>query len=101
MIGYFASFFSLKMKKKTMKHPKMIKHMTVGDFHGNVVPPKSSPRSSMTVKPRIERLPNQSTAFRPSSSAVLGLWTSKKRNNSMNVMKQTGRLIQKHHLQSY
>jgi len=101
MIGYFASFFSLKMKKKVMKHPKMIKQMTVGDFQGKVVPPKSRPSSSITVRPRIERLPAQSMAFRPSKNGVLGLWTSRKRSNSMNVTKQTGRFIQKHHLQLY
>jgi hypothetical protein len=77
MSGYLASRFSLNIKTPEMRAPIMIRHRTCGDFHGNVAPPNSNPRRTIKVTARIERLPNQSTAFRPSTTAVFGLCTSR------------------------
>jgi hypothetical protein len=99
MSGYFASFFSLKMKTPIIIAPKTIRQMTVGDFQSKTVPPKSSPNNNISITPSIERLPNQSMALNPSTIAVFGLWTSKNRRSSKNVVPVMGRLIhqQKRH----
>lgn len=97
--GYSASRFSLKIKSIDIKHPKIIKQMTLGESQGNVVPPKFRPRSNMTVSPNMERLPNQSIARTPSCSLVRGLWTSRKRSRSRKAKPEKGRLIQKIHRQ--
>jgi hypothetical protein len=77
----------------------MMRHMTCGEFHGNVAPPNSSPSNSISVRAKIERLPNQSMALTPSTIDVLGLWTSKNISSSKKVNPEIGRLIQKFHLQ--
>jgi hypothetical protein len=93
--GYRASRFSLYMNAIDIKAPKTIRHITRGEFHGTVAPPNSRPRSSIRTKPIIERLPNQSIAFRPSIIGVFGLWTSRYIKSKMKVAPEIGRLIQK------
>jgi hypothetical protein len=61
------------MNSPDIKPPMIIRQRTCGDFHGNVAPPNSSPRSTMRVIARIERLPAQSMALKPSTTAVFGL----------------------------
>lgn len=95
--GYRANLFSLKMKKADIAHPKTIKQMTLGEFQGKEVPPKFRPSKSMIVRPRMDRLPNQSIAFTPSKSLVLGLWTSRKNRRSTNATPVKGRFTQKIH----
>lgn len=51
------------------------------------------------MRPRMEMLPNQSIAFKPSSMLVLGLWTSKNSRSSRKVNPWMGRLIHQFHLQ--
>src|ERR1700712_2489082 len=86
------------MNNREHRAPKMIRHITCGDFQANVSPPKSKPSNSMRVSPRTEMLPNQSIARNPSIIFVLGLCTSKKKKRRTNVIPQMGRLIQKVHL---
>jgi hypothetical protein len=76
-----------------------MRQITRGEFQGTVAPPNSRPSSSIRTKPMIDRLPNQSIALRPSRIGVLGLWTSRYRNNKMKVVPEMGRLIQKFHRQ--
>jgi len=97
--GYRANLFSLYTKKIDINAPNTIRQMTRGEFHGKVVPPNSRPRRSISTSAIIDRLPNQSIALNPSNTGVLGLWTSRNMNNRMNVVPETGRLIQKVHLQ--
>ena len=99
MSGYLASRFSLNIKTPEMRAPKMMRHRTCGDFHGNVAPPNSNPSRTIKVTARIERLPNQSTAFRPSTTAVFGLCTSRKTSSRMKVAPQIGRFTQNAHRQ--
>src|SRR6267378_7486320 len=63
--GCFESHFSLNMKSIVVRQPKIMRQMTCDELQGKVLPPKSSPRSSINVNPRIERLPTQSMAFTP------------------------------------
>ena len=99
MRGYRARRFSLNTKNRDIREPKITRQITCGEFHGNVAPPNSSPSKSMRVSARIDRLPNQSMALKPSITGVLGLWTSKNISNKKNVIPQIGRFIQKLHLQ--
>jgi len=94
MSGCFASRFSLYTKNTDMTQPKIMRQITVGEFHGNAAPPKSRPRSSIKVNPRIERLPNQSIALTPSMTWVRGLCTSRNNSSSINAVPEMGRLIQ-------
>ena len=96
--GYFASHFSLYIKSSDMKQPKITRQTTCDELQGKVVPPKSSPRSSINVNPRIERLPNQSTAFMPSTIFVRGLCTSRNSSKSKKAIPHNGKLIQYIHL---
>ena len=91
MIGYRANRVSLKKKRTDMNNPKTIRQMTVGEFQGKEMPPKLRPSRSITVRPRIVRLPNQSMAFMPSMIPVLGLCTSRKKSNSVNAVPETGK----------
>ena len=95
--GYLASLFSLKIKTPESRAPIIIRHSTCGDFHGNDAPPNSSPSRIIKVTASMERLPNQSTAFRPSTTAVFGLCTSRNMAKRMNVVPQIGRLTQNAH----
>ena len=95
--GYLASLFSLNMNIPDIRAPIMMRHSTCGDFHGNVAPPNSNPRRIIRVTASIEMLPNQSTAFRPSTTAVFGLCTSRKVNRRINVVPQIGRFTQNAH----
>ena len=99
IMGYFARRFSLKRKKPIINVPNRIKQMTFGLFQGNIDPPKSSPKRSRRIIVRIERVPNQSMALRPSPSFVRGLCTSRKKSNRTNVIPHMGTLIQKHQRQ--
>jgi hypothetical protein len=78
MRGYSAKRCSLKKKKPIISVPNRIKQMTFGLFQGNIVPPKSSPIRSRVVIAKIESVPYQSMALRPSPSFVHGLLTSRK-----------------------
>lgn len=93
--GYRASFFSLKMKRTDMKQPNTMRQITVGEFQGNIAPPKLRPRSSMSTKLSTQRMPNQSMALSPSIAPVLGLCTSRNISRRRNVVPHMGRLIQK------
>lgn len=73
--------------------------MTCGDFQGNVTPPRFSPSRSIRVRPRKEKLPNQSIARTPSTIPVSGLCTSKEKKIRTNAILATGKLIQNTHLQ--
>lgn len=95
--GYLASLFLLNMKNRDMAEPKTIRQMTMGEFQGKVAPPKSRPSRIIISRPSIEALPNQSTAFMPSVSFVLGLCTSKNSNSKRKAIPAIGKLIQKHH----
>jgi hypothetical protein len=68
--------------------------ITVGLFHANSVPPKSSPSNNITISPRIVRVPNQSTALIPTTRGVRGLCTSRKKRSSRKAVPEMGRLIQ-------
>lgn len=92
MSGYLASRFSAKTKKTDIKAPNMIKQITVGESQANVVPPKFSPSSNISVSPSIVRLPNQSIALRPSIALVLGLWTSRNSKSRTKASPDKGRL---------
>lgn len=92
--GYRASRFSLYMNSSENRHPNMIRQITCGESHENVTPPKSSPRSSISVRPRIEKHPNQSIALAPSTIFVRGLCTSRKSRRRTKVSPETGRLSQ-------
>lgn len=61
---------------------------------GNVAPPNSRPRRSIRVSPRIDRLPNQSMALKPSQMGVFGLCTSRNNKRRMNVIPEIGCLCQ-------
>ena len=95
MRGNFAMLFSVQKKKPSIQQPARIKPIFVGLFHGNTVPPKSSPRRSIAIRPRIERQPSHSMAFSPTRNGVRGLCTSRKRNSRMKVVPAIGRMIQK------
>lgn len=95
--GYRANLFSLKMKKTDITHPKIIRQMTLGESQGKEVPPKFRPSNSIIVRPRTDRLPNQSIALTPSKSLVLGLWTSRKNRRSTNATAVKGKFTQKIH----
>lgn len=82
-----------------MPTPNTIKQITLGEFQGNVTPPNSRPSSTINVIPKMEKLPNQSTAFIPGIMAVFGLCTSRKSKIRMKEVKQIGTLIQKHQRQ--
>lgn len=113
MSGNFA-LFSLNMKKILIKEPNSIKQMTWGELqlfivssftkntrnctYGNIAPPNSRPRSNINISPKIDRLPNQSTALIPSRILVLGLCTSRNPRISRKADPETGKFIQKHHL---
>ena len=99
MMGYSAKRCSLKRKKPIISVPNTIKQITFGLFQGNIVPPKSSPTRSRAVIARIESVPYQSMALRPSPSFVRGLLTSRKRSKRPNAMPHIGTLIQKHQRQ--
>lgn len=99
MRGYSAKRCSLKKKKPIISVPNTIKKITFGLFQGNIVPPKSSPTRSRVVIARIESVPYQSMALRPSPSFVRGLLTSGKRSKRPNGMPHMGTLIQKHQRQ--
>ena len=71
--GYRARLFWLKIKSIDMKQPNTMRQMILGEFQGNITPPKSKPRSSISVKPKIEKLPHQSMALMPSRTFVFGL----------------------------
>lgn len=86
--GCLANFFSDRTNTRIAALPKTIRHITVGEFHGNCSPPKSRPSRSMRVTPRMERLPAQSTALIPSITVVLGLCTSRNNIRTMNVVPQ-------------
>lgn len=94
--GYFATFFSLRKKSTDMNAPKTIRQITFGDDQGKITPPKSSPSKSISVRPRMHRLPRKSIALSPSTTFVLGLWTSRKKRSRKKVSPEIGRLIQKH-----
>jgi hypothetical protein len=94
--GYRATFFSLKMNRPPITTPKTIRQITFGDDHGNITPPKSRPRSNMRVSPRMHRLPKKSMAMIPSTTFVLGLWTSRKKRSRTKAVPEIGRLTQKH-----
>jgi len=97
--GYLARRFSLKMKNTEIKAPKITRQRTSGDFQGKVAPPNCNPRRIISVIPRMERLPNQSTALSPSNTGVLGLCTSRNTRRRRNVIPVNGRLIQNAHRQ--
>lgn len=95
MSGYFASFFSASTNSPLIAAPTTRRTTTFGLLHANTTPPKFRPRRSMTVMPRIARLPAQSIALRPAIAGVRGLCTSKKNSNSKKVRPQIGRFNQK------
>ena len=95
MRGWLATLNSMKTKKTAMTAPKTIRQITVGEFQGNVTPPKLSPSSSIRVRPRMNKLPSQSMAPRPSTTLVLGLCTSRNTTRSMKAVPDMGRLTQK------
>jgi hypothetical protein len=68
-----------------------MRQRTCGDFHGNVAPPNSNPRSIIKVIAKIERLPNQSIALSPKSTGVFGLWTSRNTASRRRVLPEIGR----------
>ena len=99
MRGYLASRFSLNMKKTDMTAPNTIKQMTLGEFQGNVTPPKSRPRRTIKVSPMMLMLPSQSIALTPSISDVFGLCTSRNSWSKTKATPATGRLIHQHQRQ--
>ena len=74
MRGYFATFHSIKINNIKTSGPNIRRHSTLADDHGCVTPPKVSPRSNIIVAPATERLPSQSTARRPATIGVFGVW---------------------------
>jgi hypothetical protein len=97
MRGYLASLFSLNTKTPERRAPIIMRQSTWGETQGYVAPPNSSPSKTMRVTARIEKLPNQSTAFRPATTSVLGLCTSRNIDSRMNVVPQIGRFNQNAH----
>lgn len=73
MIGFFTSLTWVTINTPNIRAPKMIRQITVVDFHGNMVPPNSSPKRNIRVNPKIVALPVQSIAFKPSNIGVRGL----------------------------
>jgi len=73
MSGYLAILFSLKKNNTDISAPATIKQMTFCEPHGKTSPPKLRPRRSISVRPTMEILPNQSIALIPSNAFVRGL----------------------------
>lgn len=82
-----------------MKKPKTIRHTTLGDPQGLITPPKFNPIKIIKAKLRRRAIPIQSTAFRPGSRPVLGLYTCKQVQSIRNDTAEIGRLIHQFHLQ--
>lgn len=78
IIGYLASFHSLRKKRTMVTTPNTSRQTTVAEDQGKDTPPYSRPRRNITVPPVMSITPSQSMAFRPSSMGVLGVSMSRK-----------------------
>ncbi len=87
------------MKKPSIRTPKTIRQITLGEFQGNVSPPKSRPINVMSVTPSTVTVPNQSIAFTPSQILVFGLWTSRNNRIIRKANPARGRFKYQIHLQ--
>lgn len=91
--GYLATFASLYINTKIMTPPTTSKAMIFAESQGNSTPPKSKPSSIMSVKPRKETMPNQSTALMPVAKDVWWCWMSRKRRMRSDAIPHMGRLM--------
>ena len=78
IMGYFASFHSLRKKRIMVRTPNIRRERTVAEVQGKETPPYSRPRRNIIVPPVIVITPIQSMAFRPAMIGVLGVSTSRK-----------------------
>lgn len=83
------------MRKKTpiMTAPKMMRHRTVAESQGCVMPPYSSPSSNMVTPATMVTEPSQSTALRPWRRGVLGVVTLRKKKRIRKATPSKGRLM--------
>lgn len=91
--GYFANFHSMITNMIETSNPKTMRHMTLAESQGNVIPPNSKPSRNMTVPPTMARLPNQSTALSPAPSGVLGLSKCKNKESATMTLPVIGKLM--------
>lgn len=90
MIGFLATFHSLRMKRPTDTAPNSIRQITVVDDQGYVTSPNSSPRRIINAPPTMNKLPVQSIALSPAKTGVWGFGTFKKKSNTTNTTAPTG-----------
>lgn len=73
MMGYLASFHSLRKKRPNVTAPKTKRQITVAEFQGKDIPPNSKANRNITVPPTTVMVPIQSMARIPARKGVLGV----------------------------
>ena len=79
IMGYLASFHSLRKKRMMVMTPNIRRESTVAEVQGKETPPYSRPRRNIIVPPVIVMTPIQSMALRPARMGVLGVSMSRRK----------------------